>query len=124
MFLAAIYYHSQRSVKTPETVLIIDLGYSDFSAQVFMMEEKRIKVLNSVFDENLGCKTIDESIFQHLRNIFQKKTGLDVSSNLRSKNFLYSEIHVCRTLLSDLTEVEMNIENLLEGHSLITVISR
>ena len=56
----------------------MDFGHSKFSATVMKYSGDDMEVLLQKNKRNLGCRDIDQRLFDHYAKIFHQKHGLDL----------------------------------------------
>lgn len=75
--------------------------------------------LTQHYERNLGCRDLDQAMFEFYRGYFEKKSGgCDLAQNRKAIVKLMENIERQRKILSGNSEFEMNIEYLMEENDL------
>lgn len=95
-------------------VLFIDFGHAKLSLSLIKFDDVNMEVLLEKFNRNLGCRDIDNKIFEYMAAKFEAKKGLNVKENKRACVKLIEAIQKQRKILSGISETDISIECLME----------
>ena len=83
-----------------------------------------MEVLVQRNNRNLGCRNIDQKLFEHYAAIFKQKAGLDLTENRKACLKLLEVIQRQRKILTGIHESDVSIECLMEDEDINEPISR
>ncbi len=86
--------------KTPERILVYDLGGGTFDVSILEIEGNRFRTLATDGDVQLGGKDFDLRIVNHVAEYFLNKHGLDPRSDLRDAAQLWLDAREAKHVLS------------------------
>jgi len=112
---AAIAYGMDKKYTAERNILVYDLGGGTFDVSLLQIDEGVFEVLSTNGDTHLGGEDFDQRVVTHLLKLFQKKTGLDVSTNHRCLQKLRREVEKAKCALSSSFQVQIEIDNFFEG---------
>ncbi|KAF9499293.1 heat shock protein 70 [Pleurotus eryngii] len=81
-------------------IIIYDLGGGTFDVSLLSIDDGVFKVLATAGDTHLGGEDFDNRIIEHFTKQYKKKTGTDVSGNLRAMGKLKREVEGAKRTLS------------------------
>jgi len=120
---AAIAYglHEKGSEKN---VLVFDLGGGTFDVSLLTIDNGVFEVLATAGDTHLGGEDFDNRVIQHLLKVFQRKHGVDASSDKRAILKLRREVERAKRSLSSQHQVRIEIEGLYKGFDFSETLTR
>ncbi|XP_047983742.1 heat shock cognate 70 kDa protein-like [Salvia hispanica] len=121
---AAIAYGLDKGGDVPKNVLIFDLGGGTFDVCVAAIEAGIIEVKAIAGDTHLGGQDFDSRMVNHFVKEFDRKTGKDISMNIRAIRRLRSACERAKRMLSSTSQTNIEIESLFEGIDLFSTITR
>jgi len=111
---AALAYGLDKS-GVEKNVLVFDLGGGTFDVSLLTIDQGVFEVLATNGDTHLGGEDFDERVMQHFVKVFQKKTGLDMSTDPTALAKLRRESEKAKRALSLEHTAKIQIENLFGG---------
>lgn len=81
--VAAIAYHLNKK-GGEQKIVIYDLGGGTFDISLLSVDDSVFKTLATVGDTHLGDEDFDNHVTDYFVKQYKKKTGMDVSNNLRA----------------------------------------
>src|SRR5699024_12561482 len=103
-----------------QNVAIYDLGGGTFDVSIVNITNNEIKVLSTDGDSNLGGFDFDNAIVDHVINVVEDETGVDLYDDDDEMQELRENAEKCKRYLSrrakndmpdSLTENSINVEN-------------
>eukprot|EP00993_Chasmostoma_nieuportense_P001492 NODE_236_length_2621_cov_181.063352_g221_i0.p1 GENE.NODE_236_length_2621_cov_181.063352_g221_i0~~NODE_236_length_2621_cov_181.063352_g221_i0.p1 ORF type:complete len:834 (-),score=282.09 NODE_236_length_2621_cov_181.063352_g221_i0:75-2576(-) len=91
-------------------VLIVDFGHSATTASVVSFMKGQLKVLGHVFDQTLGCRALDASLYDHFSKEVETKYKCDLSENKKHELKLMLALEKMRKMLSANAVAPLNCE--------------
>lgn len=120
-----IFRKADLDPKNPRNVLFLDFGHTQFGAFCCSFTKEEMNTLTQHYDRNLGCRDLDQAMFEFYRAHFEKTSGgCDLAENRKAIVKLMENIERQRKILSGNTEFEMNIEYLMEENDLHYTMTR
>jgi len=107
-----------------KTVLILEMGHTYFGAEVVALENRKLEVVGSSFDDDLGGRSFDEFLFNHFAADFKSKTQCEVRNNPKAMSRLRKEAEKTKQILSTIPETQVQVECLMEDRDYRTKVSR
>lgn len=104
---AALAYGIHKS--GANTILVFDLGGGTFDVSVLERRNKVLEVKSTSGDTHLGGDDYDMRLMEYFREQFQKKEGIDLFADPRTKAKLKEEAERTKIALSDATDVDVEI---------------
>ena len=95
-------------------ILVYDLGGGTFDVTLLEMFDGVLEVKASSGDNQLGGKDFDERLIDWLKERFEKKHGVDISSNVYAMARLKEQAEKCKIALSTQDEVLVQIPMIAE----------
>jgi len=105
-----------------QTVFVFDLGGGTFDATILDIKGKKISMLASDGDAELGGKDWDDALVNHCSKLFIEKHGVDPQDDLYSYQELYDRVLRTKILLSTKPKDMINVSH--EGNREIFEITR
>jgi len=121
---AAIAYGIDRRSSDERHIIIYDLGGGTFDVSLLATEEGVFEVVATGGDSHLGGEDFDENVVRFMMRRFQKKHGLDISSDDRALSKLRRECEKAKRALSSTTQTKIEIENLMDGVDFSEMLTR
>jgi len=120
---AAIAYGLNK--KGGETQIIVyDLGGGTFDVSLLSIDDGVFEVLATAGDTHLGGEDFDNRVMDYLKKQYKKKTGTDVSKNLRALGKLKREVEKAKRTLSSQQSVRIEIESFEDGNDFSETLTR
>eukprot|EP00040_Diaphanoeca_grandis_P038182 m.255957 g.255957 ORF g.255957 m.255957 type:complete len:637 (+) comp33994_c0_seq1:45-1955(+) len=106
------------------TVLIFDLGGGTFDVSLLTIESGVFTVKATAGDTHLGGEDFDNRLLDHVKKVFETKTGKDVSTSARAVRRLRSACERAKRTLSSVTSTTIEVDALMDGEDFQLKISR
>ena len=120
---AAIAYGLDKKGKESQ-IIVYDLGGGTFDVSLLSIDDGVFEVLATVGDTHLGGEDFDNRVIDHLVKVYKKKTGTDVSKNLRTMGKLKREVEKAKRTLSSQQSTRIEIESFEEGNDFSETLTR
>ena len=120
---AALAYGLDKS-GVEKNVLVFDLGGGTFDVSLLTIDSGVFEVLATNGDTHLGGEDFDERIMQHFVKVFNRKTGLDMSTDPTALAKLRRECEKAKRALSLEHSAKIQIENLFGGLDFEEILTR
>lgn len=121
---AAIAYGLDQQSKTEKNVLIFDLGGGTFDVSLLNITGGVFAVKATAGDTHLGGEDFDNTLLEHFKNEFKKKTKLDISDDARALRRLRSACERAKRTLSSVAQTTVEVDSLYQGEDFSANISR
>lgn len=121
---AAIAYGLDRSGKAESQIIVYDLGGGTFDVSLLSIEEGVFEVLATAGDTHLGGEDFDNRVIDYFVKEYKKKTGTDVSNNMRAMGKLKREVEKAKRTLSNQMSVKVEIEAFENGKDFSETLTR
>ncbi|KAF5365763.1 hypothetical protein D9758_003177 [Tetrapyrgos nigripes] len=108
---AAIAYGLDRQSKTEKNVLIFDLGGGTFDVSLLNINSGVFAVKATAGDTHLGGEDFDNTLLEHFKNEFKRKSKLDISDDPRALRRLRSACERAKRTLSSVTQTTVEGED-------------
>ncbi|KAI0042101.1 heat shock protein 70 [Auriscalpium vulgare] len=105
-------------------IIVYDLGGGTFDVSLLSIDDGVFEVLATAGDTHLGGEDFDNRIMEHFIKLYKKKTGTDVSTNLRALGKLKREVEKAKRTLSSQQSTRLEIESFEGGNDLSEVLTR
>ncbi|KIY47111.1 heat shock protein 70 [Fistulina hepatica ATCC 64428] len=105
-------------------IIVYDLGGGTFDVSLLSINDGVVEVLATVGDTHLGGEDFDNRVIEHLIKSYKKKTGTDVSGNLRALGKLKREVEKAKHTLSNAQSVKIEIEAFEDGNDFSEMLTR
>jgi endoplasmic reticulum chaperone BiP len=120
---AAIAYGLNKK-KGESQIIVYDLGGGTFNVSLLSIDDGVFEVLATAGDTHLGGEDFDNRVMDHLIKNYKKKTGTDVSKNLRALGKLKREVEKAKRTLSSQQSVKIEIESFEDGNDFSETLTR
>ncbi|KAL5478747.1 KAR2 [Sanghuangporus weigelae] len=107
-----------------QKIIVYDLGGGTFDVSLLSIDEGVFEVLATAGDTHLGGEDFDNRVIDYFVKQYKKKTGTDVSSNLRALGKLKREVEKAKRTLSSQQSVRLEIESFENGNDLSETLTR
>jgi molecular chaperone DnaK len=111
-------------LKTDQVILVYDLGGGTFDVSLVVAEKGVVEVKASHGDTHLGGDDFDALLMEYVAMFFQKQTGTDLLTEIRSKNRLWQVVENAKRKLSDAPYVQIREEYFSDDNHLDIELSR
>ncbi|KAF9529039.1 heat shock protein 70 [Crepidotus variabilis] len=119
---AAIAYGLNK--KKESQIVVYDLGGGTFDVSLLSIDDGVFEVLATAGDTHLGGEDFDNRIMDFLIKGYKKKTGTDVSKNLRALGKLKREVEKAKRTLSSAQSTRLEIESFEDGNDFTETLTR
>mmetsp|Transcript_20089 Transcript_20089/g.17212 ORF Transcript_20089/g.17212 Transcript_20089/m.17212 type:complete len:399 (+) Transcript_20089:40-1236(+) len=119
---AAIAYGLDK--KEEKNIIVFDLGGGTFDVSVLSIDNGVFEVIATSGDTHLGGEDFDQRVLEHFIKLIKKKYGKDISQDKRAIQKLKREVEKGKRALSNVHEVKIEIEDLLDGEEFSEVLTR
>ncbi|KAJ7632453.1 heat shock protein 70 family [Roridomyces roridus] len=121
---AAIAYGLDRQSKAEKNVLIFDLGGGTFDVSLLNISGGVFAVKATAGDTHLGGEDFDNTLLDHFKNEFKKKSKLDISDDARALRRLRSACERAKRTLSSVAQTTVEVDSLFQGEDFSANITR
>lgn len=111
---AAIAYGLDQQSKAEKNVLIFDLGGGTFDVSLLNITGGVFAVKATAGDTHLGGEDFDNTLLEHFKKEFQRKTKLDISDDARALRRLRSACERAKRTLSSVTQTTVEVDSLYQ----------
>ncbi|TFK47237.1 heat shock protein 70 [Heliocybe sulcata] len=105
-------------------IIVYDLGGGTFDVSLLSIDDGVFEVLATAGDTHLGGEDFDNRVMEHLVKQYKKKTGTDVSNNLRALGKLKREVEKAKRTLSSQQSTRIEIESFEGGNDFSETLTR
>ena len=119
---AAIAYGLKKGDESQ--IIVYDLGGGTFDVSLLSIEDGVFEVLATAGDTHLGGEDFDNRVMEYLIKQYKKKTGTDVSKNLRALGKLKREVEKAKRTLSSQQSTRIEIESFEDGNDFSETLTR
>ncbi|TFK19373.1 heat shock protein 70 [Coprinopsis marcescibilis] len=105
-------------------IIVYDLGGGTFDVSLLSIDDGVFEVLATAGDTHLGGEDFDNRVIEYLSKQYKKKTGTDVSKNLRAMGKLKREVEKAKRTLSSQQSVRIEIESFEDGNDFSETLTR
>ena len=120
---AAIAYGLDKKGKESQ-IIVYDLGGGTFDVSLLSIDDGVFEVLATAGDTHLGGEDFDNRVIDYLVKAYKKKTGTDVSKNLRAMGKLKREVEKAKRTLSSQQSTRIEIESFEDGNDFSEALTR
>jgi L1 cell adhesion molecule like protein len=110
--------------KTEKNVLIFDLGGGTFDVSLLSITGGVFAVKATAGDTHLGGEDFDNTLLEHFKAEFKRKTKHDISDDARALRRLRSACERAKRTLSSVTQTTIEVDSLYSGTDFQASISR
>jgi len=114
---AAIAYGLDKQSKTEKNVLIFDLGGGTFDVSLLNITGGIFAVKATAGDTHLGGEDFDNTLLEHFKNEFKRKTKHDISDDPRALRRLRSACERAKRTLSSVAQTTVEVDSLFQVRS-------
>ncbi|KAF9048024.1 heat shock protein 70, partial [Hymenopellis radicata] len=105
-------------------IIVYDLGGGTFDVSLLSIDDGVFEVLATAGDTHLGGEDFDNRVIDYLVKSYKKKTGTDVTSNLRAMGKLKREVEKAKRTLSNQQSTRIEIESFEDGNDFSETLTR
>ncbi|RXW18644.1 hypothetical protein EST38_g7207 [Candolleomyces aberdarensis] len=105
-------------------IIVYDLGGGTFDVSLLSIDDGVFEVLATAGDTHLGGEDFDNRVIDYLVKQYKKKTGTDVTKNLRALGKLKREVEKAKRTLSSQQSVRIEIESFEDGNDFSETLTR
>ncbi|KAF9238371.1 heat shock protein 70 family [Melanogaster broomeanus] len=105
-------------------IIVYDLGGGTFDVSLLSIDDGVFEVLATAGDTHLGGEDFDNRVIDYLVKVYKKKTGTDVSTNLRAMGKLKREVEKAKRTLSSQQSTRIEIESFEDGNDFSETLTR
>ncbi|KAF9074519.1 heat shock protein 70 family [Rhodocollybia butyracea] len=120
---AAIAYGLNKKAGESQ-IIVYDLGGGTFDVSLLSIDDGVFEVLATAGDTHLGGEDFDNRVMDFLVKSYKKKTGTDVSKNLRALGKLKREVEKAKRTLSSQQSTRIEIESFEDGNDFSETLTR
>jgi len=105
-------------------IIVYDLGGGTFDVSLLSIDDGVFEVLATAGDTHLGGEDFDNRVIDYFVKVYKKKTGTDVTSNLRAMGKLKREVEKAKRTLSSQQSTRIEIESFEDGNDFSETLTR
>jgi len=105
-------------------IIVYDLGGGTFDVSLLSIDDGVFEVLATAGDTHLGGEDFDNRIIDYFVKLYKKKTGVDVTENLRAMGKLKREVEKAKRTLSSQQSTRLEIESFEGGNDFSETLTR
>jgi endoplasmic reticulum chaperone BiP len=120
---AAIAYGLNKKAGESQ-IIVYDLGGGTFDVSLLSIDDGVFEVLATAGDTHLGGEDFDNRVIDYFVKMYKKKTGVDVTNNLRAVGKLKREVEKAKRTLSSQQSVRIEIESFEDGNDFSETLTR
>ena len=105
-------------------IIVYDLGGGTFDVSLLSIDDGVFEVLATAGDTHLGGEDFDNRVIEHFVKLYKKKSGTDVSTNLRAMGKLKREVEKAKRTLSSQQSTRLEIESFEGGNDFSETLTR
>ncbi|KAH8823830.1 heat shock protein 70 family [Flagelloscypha sp. PMI_526] len=105
-------------------IIVYDLGGGTFDVSLLSIDDGVFEVLATAGDTHLGGEDFDNRVIDYFVKAYKKKTGTDVSKNLRAMGKLKREVEKAKRTLSSQQSTRLEIESFEDGNDFSETLTR
>ncbi|KAI0717757.1 heat shock protein 70 [Cerioporus squamosus] len=105
-------------------IIVYDLGGGTFDVSLLSIDDGVFEVLATAGDTHLGGEDFDNRVIEYLVKQYKKKTGTDVTGNLRALGKLKREVEKAKRTLSSQQSTRIEIEAFENGNDFSETLTR
>ncbi|KAI0077665.1 heat shock protein 70 [Panus rudis PR-1116 ss-1] len=121
---AAIAYGLDKKKDGESQIIVYDLGGGTFDVSLLSIDDGVFEVLATAGDTHLGGEDFDNRVIDYLVKTYKKKTGTDVSKNLKALGKLKREVERAKRTLSSQQSTRIEIEAFEGGNDFSETLTR
>ncbi|KAI8972578.1 heat shock protein 70 [Trametes punicea] len=105
-------------------IIVYDLGGGTFDVSLLSIDDGVFEVMATAGDTHLGGEDFDNRVIDYLVKQYKKKTGTDVTGNLRALGKLKREVEKAKRTLSSQQSTRIEIEAFEGGNDFSETLTR
>ncbi|TRM61057.1 heat shock protein 70 family [Schizophyllum amplum] len=105
-------------------IIVYDLGGGTFDVSLLSIDDGVFEVMATAGDTHLGGEDFDNRVIDFMLKQYKKKTGTDVSKNLRALGKLKREVEKAKRTLSSQQSTRIEIESFEDGNDFSETLTR
>ncbi|ESK85627.1 hsp70 chaperone [Moniliophthora roreri MCA 2997] len=105
-------------------IIVYDLGGGTFDVSLLSIDDGVFEVLATAGDTHLGGEDFDNRVIDYFIKSYKKKTGTDVTKNLRAIGKLKREVEKAKRTLSTQQSTKLEIESFEDGNDFSETLTR
>ncbi|KAJ6526552.1 heat shock protein 70 family [Mycena vulgaris] len=105
-------------------IIVYDLGGGTFDVSLLSIDDGVFEVLATAGDTHLGGEDFDNRVIEYFIKSYKKKTGTDVTGNLRALGKLKREVEKAKRTLSSQQSTRIEIESFEDGNDFSETLTR
>ncbi|KAL1748012.1 heat shock protein 70 family [Schizophyllum fasciatum] len=105
-------------------IIVYDLGGGTFDVSLLSIDDGVFEVLATAGDTHLGGEDFDNRVIEYMLKQYKKRTGTDVSKNLRALGKLKREVEKAKRTLSSQQSTRIEIESFEDGNDFSETLTR
>ncbi|KAL7412183.1 heat shock protein 70 [Mrakia frigida] len=121
---AAIAYGLDQQKGIEKQIIVYDLGGGTFDVSLLSIDDGVFEVLATAGDTHLGGEDFDNRVIDYFVKEYKKKTGTDVTPNLRAMGKLKREVEKAKRTLSSQMSTKVEIEAFEGGNDFAETLTR
>ncbi|XP_002731791.1 endoplasmic reticulum chaperone BiP-like [Saccoglossus kowalevskii] len=107
-----------------KNIFVFDLGGGTFDVSILTISHSEFTVLATNGNTHLGGEDFDQRVVKHFLNVYQKKTGHDVSSDQRAIQKLRRAVEKGKRMLSNALQTRIDIDSFHKGEDFSETLTR
>ncbi|KAK9461715.1 heat shock protein 70 family [Lipomyces oligophaga] len=121
---AAAIAYGLNKVDGERQIIVYDLGGGTFDVSLLSIESGVFEVLATAGDTHLGGEDFDNRVIRYFTKLYNKKNGVDISTNLKTMGKLKREVEKAKRTLSSQMSVRIEIEAFYDGEDFSETLTR
>ncbi|KAG6331821.1 hypothetical protein ID866_7266 [Astraeus odoratus] len=105
-------------------IIVYDLGGGTFDVSLLSIDDGVFEVQATAGDTHLGGEDFDNRVIDYFVKLYKKKTGTDVSKNMRAMGKLKREVEKAKRTLSSQQSTRIEIESFEDGNDFSETLTR
>jgi heat shock protein 5 len=105
-------------------IIVYDLGGGTFDVSLLSIDDGVFEVLATAGDTHLGGEDFDNRVIDYFIKLYKRKTGTDVTDNLRALGKLKREVEKAKRTLSSQQSTRIEIESFENGNDFSETLTR
>jgi len=108
----------------PRNVVFVDFGHCSASVSLGALSKDKTTILSEIHERNLGTRDFDWKLFEFYADMCQKKFGVDIKANPKTRLRMLDAIEKQRKVLSANSEAVLSVDNVAEDEDLSYTLTR
>jgi len=105
-------------------IIVYDLGGGTFDVSLLSIDQGVFEVLATAGDTHLGGEDFDQRVINHFAKTFNKKHGVDVTTDAKAMGKLKREAEKAKRTLSSQMSTRVEIESFFQGKDFSETLTR